>query len=310
VIIPYLNLDTATIPTEVVIGTGVGVVFFALFVVFRLIGASQDRSKLRAARKAADAEGKLFLPERDHNDPTTMDDWFVKLIARSGTGMTTAQGLAISFFFAIGLTAIAFLWLENVYLAGVGFLLGMLIPMTIFGVLGWSRRRKLQAQLPDALFLMSRAVRAGLTLDQSIELASQQVQQPLAEELRKTSNQIRLGLTTRDALATTSKRIQLIDFDALVSTAAVYQSMDRLALSARDHNTFRGYFLAATAQGRITAIFIGLAAPALLVASYYTNPEWIEGFFRNPNAPLVTAIAIGLEIIGIVWLYRILKVDY
>jgi tight adherence protein B len=110
----------------------------------------------------------------------------------------------------------------------------------------------------------------------------------------------------------------MLDFDAFVMTVSLHrnvggnlsQLLDRLAISVRDRNLFRGYFLAATALGRLTAIFLALAAPVIFVGSMLLQPESMTHFTESTSGWRMLAIAGSLEALGCVWLYWLLRVDY
>jgi tight adherence protein B len=86
--------------------------------------------------------------------------------------------------------------------------------------------------------------------------------------------------------------------------------LDRLAASARDRNQFRGQFWAATAQGRITSIALALAAPALVLGYLIFQPEFAQSFLSDPRGWLFLGVVAVLETIGVIWVWRILKIDY
>jgi tight adherence protein B len=120
------------------------------------------------------------------------------------------------------------------------------------------------------------------------------------------------------ALALIGKRIQLLDFDVFVTTVSLYYTMggnltvmlDRLAASVRDRNQFRGHFRTATALSRVTAIFIGLMTPLLLLYYALFPPDHVRAFFESPSGWTAVAVAGALQIIGILWLLRLLRVEY
>jgi tight adherence protein B len=186
-----------------------------------------------------------------------------------------------------------------------------------FWILQNRQRRRLQNQLPDAFYLLARSLRAGMSLEQAIALSGEEGEKPLADEFRLCSQQINLGLTVSAALQLTARRIRLLDFDALVSTVAMYQTtggnlpmlLDRLAAGTRDRNQLRNHFLAATALGRATAIALALAAPALLLAYAIFQPSWGIEFFRNRAGWTTLGICLGLEAVGAVWLYNLMRFE-
>ena len=159
---------------------------------------------------------------------------------------------------------------------------------------------------------------AGLSLEQAIALTGDQGAQPLADEFRRCAAQLRLGLAIPSALQLVAKRIQMLDFNVFVTTVTLHYTMggnlalllDRLAASTRDRNHFRGYFRTATAMARVTAIFIGIVSPVLLLIYAIFQPDHIKAFYESPNGWVAMGVAAVLQVIGIVWLYRLLRVEY
>ena len=113
-------------------------------------------------------------------------------------------------------------------------------------------------------------------------------------------------------------RLQLLDVNALATTIGFYQTtggnlpllLDRLAAGARDRNQFRGQFWATTAQGRITSLALAAAAPLLILGYLIFQPDHVQAFLQSPRGWGILAGAAVLEVIGLFWVYRILKVTY
>jgi tight adherence protein B len=178
-------------------------------------------------------------------------------------------------------------------------------------------RTRLQRQLPDAYFFLARALRAGLSFEQALALAAAETPAPLAPELRRCADQLALGLAPQAALQSAAQRIQLTDFQAFVSVIGLYaaaggnlaQLLDRLATTTRDRNQYRGYFRSATALSRITAVAIGVAPPLLFLGYVLFEPEMAHRFFASGLGLALLATAFGLELVGLIWLSYLLKVD-
>ncbi len=247
-----------------------------------------------------------------------LDGGFDAMIARTGLDVEPAQALGLIALTAVGLSAILFLWRGELWLSVLGLILGGGGVLMVFLVMQNRHRRTLSEQLPDALYLLARSLRAGQSLEQAINLTGEQGTQPLAGEFRRCSGQLRLGLAIPAALEAVAKRIQLLDFNVFVTTVSLHHTMggnlplllDRLAAGTRDRNLFRGYFQTATALSRVTAIFIGIMSPLLLLLYAIFKPEHVRAFFESPNGWIALAVAAALQIIGITWLYRLLRVDY
>ena len=197
-------------------------------------------------------------------------------------------------------------------------LAAVLIPLLVLLFLRSRWRNQVQHQMPDVFFLLSRSLRAGLTIDQSLASAAQMGPTPIAKELNHAVEQCKLGLAATTALQGVANRLKMVDFDAFVMTVSLHRHvggnlsimLDRLATSVRDRNLFRGHFRAATALGRLTAIFLAIAAPALLVGSMLLQPEFMNRFMASTSGLRMLAVASGLEILGCAWLFWLLRIDY
>jgi tight adherence protein B len=166
--------------------------------------------------------------------------------------------------------------------------------------------------------MLSGSIRAGQSLEDAIGFYARHGVQPLAGEFEYCAALMRLGLSPAAALQSAAARVRLLDFDLLASTVGLYTQtggnlvllMERLADSVRDRNQFTSRFLAATAQSRVVAIAIASVAPLLLLGYALADPDHVQAFFNNSTGwTLLIGCAI-LEVIGVVWLWQVLRIDY
>lgn len=249
---------------------------------------------------------------------TRIDQGFANMVERAGVGLSAEQALGWICLAGVSLAAALYLWKEELWALSVGLLVGTAVPLAIFLYLQSRWRRQIQQQLPDAFFLLARSLRAGLSLEQSLALLASEGLPPLSNEIRRCVERINLGMAVPAALQATARRINLVDFNVFASIVALHRNiggnlpllMDRLAASTRDRNQFAGYFRAATAMGRITAIAIGCAVPLIFLGYAVLEPTYFGRFFESWTGIIALCIAFGLEIIGVIWLLYLLRVDY
>jgi tight adherence protein B len=249
---------------------------------------------------------------------TRMDQAFVSMIERADVGLTADQAMGLICLAGVTLATALYLWKDELWTLAVGLLVGTAIPLAIFTWLQTRWRRQIQQQLPDAFFLLARSLRAGLSMEQALALLASEGLPPLSHEIRRCVEKVNLGMALPAALQVTARRINLVDFNVFASIIALHRTiggnlpllMDRLAMSTRDRNQFAGYFRSATALGRITALAIGLAVPLIFLGYAAFEPEYFARFFQSTSGLVALAVAFGLEIIGVVWLMYLLRVDY
>ncbi len=305
-----------------------------LFFVFVLVATLAILFGLRAARERRSGTDKRLMPDQEENEqaydslatmtPTPLgvrsrfDTWFETTVRRSGLEASPAGVVATMLLAATVLGAGLYFWKGQWGLASLGIALGVGVPLAAVVIAHRRYRWRLQEQLPDSYRMLAGSVRAGQTLEQAIEFYAERGVKPLAEEFTHCAGLIRLGMSPFAALRSTASRVQLLDFDLLVSTVGLYTQtggnlvllLERLADSVRDRNQYLGQFFAATAQSRIVALAIGSAAPLILLFYALSEPEHIQSFFNSPNGWAVLAGCATLEIVGVLWLWRILKVEY
>jgi len=303
--------------------TGAAVFFLLVWFVFSVVlGRRREEFKRRMA--AGDSDASLTLIELP---PTTlggrMDSAFTRMVERTGLDMDTTLALGIMLFFGVAAGAAMFIWQfeDDPWLAIPAFLVGCLIPLAFYMYRQRVWRRRMQAQLPDALYLLARSVRAGRSIDQAIHLVGDSGVQPLAREFSRMHRQLELGLSLPQTLQSTANRLDLVDFNVFASVLSLHrgtggnlpQFLDRLAAAVRDRNQFEGQYRAATVLGRYSAIFIMTLAIASFCYLFFFQKEWAMKFFDtryNYHGLYLLGIAICLELVGggiVLWL---LKHDY
>ena len=297
-----------------------------------LIRGGMDRRReeevaARAKAENPDDSGVITLykepisltPPQQANGPSDkFDRWFDRAVYNSGLGASPAGVVAVCCLLGVVLAGGLYLWKEQLGLALFGLLAGVAVPVVAVSILQGRYKRKLQDQLPDAYYVLAGALRAGLPMEQAIELYAERGNKPLADEFKQCVGMLKLGATAHAALKKTGDRLGLLDFNLLVSTVGLYQHtggnmamlLDRLAASVRDRNQFRGQFRAITAQSRIVSTVMAAAVPLFLLAYVLFEPEHVEVFFRSNSGWLLLVGCVVLEIIGVFWVWRLFKIEY
>jgi tight adherence protein B len=247
-----------------------------------------------------------------------VDVAFQRMIQQSNLKLSVTQAVGIMALLAVTFGGLLVLWRDELWLAAVGAALGLLGPLLVYRYMHGRWRRQVQEQLPDALFLLGRSLRAGLSPEQSLAVVGEHGPRPLADEFLRCSAQIQLGLSAPAVLRLMGERLGLDDLNGMVSIVTMHRTtggnlpflLDRWAASTRDRNQFRGYFRAATALGRITAVALAGAGPALLIGYWVWQPDYIGRFARSAGGGVALAIAAGLEVVGCLWMYLLVRSDY
>lgn len=297
------------------------VVLLVYLVVNAIVSRRRERFKQRVA---ADSDASLTLIQLP---PTTIsgriDNWFTRMVERTGLEMDNsfAIGIILMFGVMLGAAVLIWQWEELPWAAIPAFFLGCAIPLAFFMYRQGVWRRTMQRQLPDALYLLARAVRAGRSIDQAIQLVGEGSAQPLAREFSRIHRQLELGLSLGQALQITANRLGLIDFNVFAAVLSLHRGtggnlptfLDRLAAAVRDRNQFEGQYRAATVLGRYCSAFIVFLVCFALFYLFFFQREWAMKFFDTSysyNGIFLFCTAMVLEVSGLAVLIWFLRHDY
>ena len=289
-------------------------ILFVVFLVLRdIFSKGEDEG---ASRRIEPLAVPSELPAR--SAVGRFDRWFDRLVLESGYGFTSTAAFLAALSGGLLLGGWMFLWRDSLLMAGIGLLVGMVVVIAIFAWMRARRLRRMQEELPDTIELLARAVRAGETLDQAIALVGQTVAAPLGPEFRRCARHLEMGLAMEAALRSLARRVPLYESRILAATLSVQRrtggslptTLERLARVIRDRLSYQRQFRAATAAGR-TSTFL-MTAVAILVLLYLLigRPDYLPQFLESTAGKVMLAIAAVLQIVGLVWIARLLRPDY
>jgi tight adherence protein B len=190
-------------------------------------------------------------------------------------------------------------------------------PAIVLSALSARRQRKFTSQLPDTLALLSGSLRAGYSLLQGVEAVSQEVSDPMGQELRRVLAEARLGRPLEDSLADTAQRMGSPDFDWAVMAIRIQREVGgNLAellqtvgetMIARER--MRREVRALTAEGRISAVILGILPVALGGVMYAVNPEYIQTLFNHTSGHIMLGGAGVLALVGFYWMKKTIEIE-
>jgi tight adherence protein B len=146
------------------------------------------------------------------------------------------------------------------------------------------RMGNFEKQLPDALELMARALRAGHAFTSGMKLAAEEFGDPLGSEFEKVLDEINFGVSVSDALKEMTKRIESQDLKFFVVAVILQREtggnlaeiIDNIAYIIRERFKLRGKIQILSAEGKLSAII--LVALPFCIAAYirFANPDYLN----------------------------------
>jgi tight adherence protein B len=240
-----------------------------------------------------------------------------RLIEQSGVQTTGSAIVMFSVGLAAGIGLLAFVFVPQPLAAPIAATLGACAPFVWLKHKRSSRLKRFEEQFPEALDVLSRAIRAGHAFQTALGMAADEMPAPVGPELKKTFDQQNYGLPLKDALNELATRVNLLDVRFFVTAIMIQRDtggnlseiLDNLAHVVRERFKILRQVRVHTAHGRFTA-YVLLSLPAFLaVALSFINPDHMQLLFREPMGRMMLMVAMGLQAVGYFWIRQVIRIE-
>ena len=240
------------------------------------------------------------------------------LVSRSG--LKTTVGTVILACVFIGLLTIAVVARYSPYFS-VAIIVGIaagFLPIAFVKHMAARRLAIFEEQFPEAIDLIARALRAGHALPTALQMVSDEIPQPVGGEFRLLFDQQNFGMSLPDALRAFGQRIPLVDARFFVTAVLTQREtggnlsevLDKLASVIRDRFKVKRQVRAVSAHGRITGWVLGALPPVVAGVLFLISPEHIRLLVEDPLGVQMMLTGLTLQVIGVIAIRRILRVEY
>ena len=198
-----------------------------------------------------------------------------------------------------------------------GGLLGAWLPFVFLRVKRTRRLRAFEEAFPEALDLVSRALKAGHAFATGLKMVADEMPEPIGPEFRKTFDEQNFGLPLKDALSNLTVRIPLLDV-RFFSTAVLIQRetggnlseiLENLAHVVRERFKILRQVRVYTAHGRLTG-YVLLGLPVFLaIALAFINPEHMELLFKERMGHMMLGATVIMQTVGYFWIKQVVKIE-
>ncbi|MBR9867019.1 MAG: type II secretion system F family protein [Oceanospirillales bacterium] len=174
-----------------------------------------------------------------------------------------------------------------------------------------------EEQLPDAIDIMKRALRAGHPFSESLHLVADEMEGPVGQEFRITFADLNYGNDLRRAMLGMLHRVPSIPVMALVSSILIQKEtggnlaeiLDQIGKVIRSRFKFQRRVKTLSAEGRMSAWILALVPFVLVIVVSWTNPKYLPMLIENPSGIKLVTYAFIAMLIGIYWIRRILRIE-
>jgi tight adherence protein B len=198
-----------------------------------------------------------------------------------------------------------------------GAALGFSMPFIVLRVKRTRRLRRFEEEFPEALDLISRALKAGHAFATGLKMVADEMKEPVGPEFRKTFDEQNFGLPLKDALENLTLRIPILDMRFFATAVLIQREtggnlseiLENLAHVVRERFKILRQVRVYTAHGRLTG-YVLLALPAVLaIALSFINPEHMNLLFRERIGQILLMVAMGMQTAGFIWIRQVVKIE-
>ncbi len=239
------------------------------------------------------------------------------LLQQAGVSWKASSYLLVIAGFAAGFGLAALLVTRRWVVALPAAVLGTLTPYVYIRRMRTRRLRAFEEQLPEAIDLLGRAIRAGHPLSAGLKMVAEETVDPIAGEFRTLFEEQRFGLPFEDALLGLADRIDLVDVRIMVTAILVQREvggnlaeiLDNIAHTIRARFVIRRQLRAYTAQGRMSGYILAVLPIAVGTIIFFLNPDYILTLFREPLGHFLLVTGAVLQLLGFLWIRKIINIE-
>ncbi len=239
------------------------------------------------------------------------------LLQQSGLSWSLQTLLILSVGMAMALGIMTLTVTQSIISSIVATLIGALLPNMYVRRKRTARLNAFEEFLPESIDLVGRALRAGHPLSSGLKMAADDGPEPVAGEFRRIFEEQRFGLPLQDSLLGMADRVNLVDVRILVTAILIQREvggnlaeiLDNLSAVVRARFTIRRQVRVYTAQGRMTGYLLSALPLIIFLLLYALNGQYMSILFTDPVGKILVGTAISMQLIGFIWIRKIIKIE-
>lgn len=290
-------------------------------------GRSAAFGRLQRQDVSSVAPGVVLSPERLSSIPMLdallsnrrgLSAPLERYIAESGLPMTV--GTLIVLTVVAGLVASVATWmlLRFWFISLVLGLVGASLPYLYVQRTRAARLKTFEEQFPEAIDLISRALRAGHALTTGLGMVSEEIPKPVGEEFRRLYDEQNFGMSLPEALRAMARRVPVLDARFFVTAVLTQREsggnlsevLDNLASVMRERFKLRRQISVVAAHGRISAWVLALLPPVMAGVLFFLSPNSMRILWEDPVGLQLVGAAMVLQIVGTLIIVRMVRIEY
>lgn len=243
-------------------------------------------------------------------------EWFILLVAQSGVNLSPQRILLLMAGIGGAAALLAIFFFRSGVVAGLGAVgVGVAGPLLVLIINRRIRLKEMTRQLPDAIDIVVRSLRAGHPVPTSLTMVAREMRDPIATEFGLVVDEMTYGLNLDDALSNMARRVGLSDLRFLVVAVMIQMQvggnlaevLNGLSRVIRERATMRAKIRALSAEGRFSAGLLSVLPFILVGLINVIRPTYYSAVSADPFFWPILGVGFTLMVIGIIVMYRMVN---
>ena len=178
------------------------------------------------------------------------------------------------------------------------------------------RLRRIEHQLPDAADFIARALRAGHSFTNVLQIVGNELPEPLSTEFRIAREEINYGVPMGEALHNMAARIPLTDLRYMIIAVLIQREsggnlaeiLGNISPIIRSRLKLLAQVRVLSAEGRMSAWILGLLPFGVMLTLTLLNPDYVSLLWTDPTGIRLLWYAAGMILLGVLWLRKLIRI--
>lgn len=241
-----------------------------------------------------------------------------RLLVEAGLTMNVGTFILMMTVAAVAGGVAAWMFTGMFSAAAVAALVGGLLPYLVVRRKRSVRLRVFEEQFPEAIDLISRALRAGHAFTTGLGMVADEIPAPVGQEFRRLYDEQNFGMSLPDALRAMAHRVPVLDARFFVTAVLTQREsggnlsevLDNLASVMRERFKLKRQIRVISAHGRISAWVLSCLPPVLAGVLFLLSPDFMSILWEDPLGVRLVMIAVTLQVVGTFIISRMVRIEY
>lgn len=238
------------------------------------------------------------------------------LLVQAGATQTVGQFLAWSFGCMAGVVLLSLAWPLPSFLRAVIAAFGLALPWVLLLRARTRRLIRIEKQLPDAADFIARALRAGHSFSNVLQIVGNELSEPLSGEFRIAREEINYGVPMNEALHAMAARIPLTDLRYLIIAVLIQREsggnlaeiLGNISQIIRARLKLVAQVRVLSSEGRMAAMILTLLPFAVGGMMLVMNPTYVSLLWTEPKGIRMMWFGLGMMVVGVLWMRKIIRI--